>query len=300
MKPGAESDPWTIGRLLEWSRTWLASKGVDEPRLCTELLLAHAMDCRKIDLYARFDAVPAAKEIDRFRDLIRRAADLEPVAYLVGHKEFYSLRFEVGPEVLIPRPETEALVTRAVEICKSADGRAVHMLDVGTGSGCIAVAVCHYAANARALATDVSPAILAIATRNAEQHGVTDRVQFVEATGLNLPEGSRPSGGFELVVSNPPYVPHSSPDELAENVRKFEPHGALFADENGLAFYRLFARELDDLLASEGAVLLEIPAGRENAVRSEFEAVPGWIHVTTHRDPADPHPRVMEFRRRSG
>lgn len=300
MTTGSESDVWTLGRLLDWSRTWLASKDLDEPRLSAELLLAHTMGCKKIELYTRFGEALDGEQLGRFRGLIRAAGTGTPIAYLLGKKEFYSLEFEVTAAVLIPRPETETLVSRALEIFRERGDAPLQFLDVGTGSGCIAVAICHYAANARGAATEISPEALAVASRNVARHGLEDRIRLVEASGLELPEETVPPGGFDLVVSNPPYVSRSVSEVLAENVRLHEPHVALYAGQDGMEFYRQFARGLGRILTDEGTVLVEIGAGSERAVGHEFDAEPGWVHQRTHRDASDPHPRVMEFRRRSG
>ena len=200
-----DTEPWTIRRLLEWTQAWLGGKGVDQPRLSAELLLAHALDCQKIDLYLRFEEQPAVEQTAHFRELVKEAATLKPIAYLTGAKEFYSLEFEVTPDVLIPRPETEALVGRAIELAQGARQRPYRALEIGTGSGCIAVAVAHYAPTAEFVATDISAAALAVAARNVERHGLAGRIRLVQADGLDLPAELVPAGGFHLMVSNPPY-----------------------------------------------------------------------------------------------
>ena len=291
-----QTETWTIRRLLNWTRNWLGEKGVDQPRLSAELLLAHALGCQKIDLYMRFDEQPTAEQTARFRELVKEAATLKPVAYLIGGKEFYSLEFEVTPDVLIPRPETEALVSRAVELAKG--GRQPYrVLEMGTGSGCVAVAIAHYAPGAEVVATEISAAALAVATRNVKRHGVADRVSLVGADGLDLPPEVVPAGGFDLMVSNPPYVAESEWSRLDENVRRHEPRLALFAGQDGLRFHKMAAEGLAPLLSPRGVVLMEIGVGQETAVREVFARRGGWEHVGVHRDPADPHPRVMEFRR---
>jgi release factor glutamine methyltransferase len=282
---------------LDRTRIWLSEKGVDEPRLSAELLLAHALGRRRIDLYMGLDEELSEEQTGRFRELVREAGKLKPIAYLIGVKEFYSLDFEVTPDVLIPRPETEALVSRAVDLIKTSGADRFCVLELGTGSGCVAVAVARYAQAAHVVATDISAAALAVAARNVERHEVSDRVRLAEADGLALPADVVPEGGFDLLVSNPPYVAEAEAHQLAENVRRHEPKVALLAGQDGLRFHKMMAREGARLLARTGTVLTEIGAGREAAVRQVFADAGGWEYAGTYRDPADPHPRVLEFRR---
>ena len=292
-----ESESWTVGRLLSWTQEWLSEREVDQPRLSAELLLAHALGCRKIDLYASFDKEPREEQTARFRELVREAGKLRPIAYLIGIKEFYSLDFEVTPDVLIPRPETEALVSRAVDLINTSGADRYRVLELGTGSGCIAVAVARYAQATHVVATDISAAALVVAARNVERHAVSDRVRLVEADGLTLPAEVVPEGGFDLLLSNPPYVAEAEAHQLAESVRRYEPKVALLAGRDGLRFHKMMAREAARLLVRKGTVLTEIGAGQEPAVRQVFVEAGGWEYAGTYRDPADPHPRVLEFRR---
>jgi release factor glutamine methyltransferase len=243
------------------------------------------------------DEEPSEEQTARFRELVREAGKLKPVAYLIGVKEFYSLDFEVTPDVLIPRPETEALVSRAADLIRTSCANRFHVLELGTGSGCIAVAVVRYAPAAYVVATDISAAALAVAARNVERHEVSDRVRLVEADGLTLPAEAVPKGGFDLLLSNPPYVAEAEAHQLAENVRCYEPKVALLAGRDGLRFHKMMAREGSRLLVGTGTVLTEIGAGQEAAVRNVFMEADGWEYAGTYRDPADPHPRVLEFRR---
>ena len=280
---------------MTWTAGYLAKAGLDDPRLSSELLLAHALSCRKIELYTRFDQVPGDEQRAAFRELVLRAAGHEPIAYLVGFKEFYSLAFEVTPDVLIPRPETEALVDRMIACCRGC-GNPANFVDVGTGSGCVAVAVLSQVDSARAVATEVSPAALAVAGRNAERHGVTDRLTLIEADRLDVPAELVPEGGFDLIVSNPPYIAEGDLAQLPANVRDYEPRIALAADADGLGFYRTFAESGPRLLRPGGSVLVEIAAGMGPAVIEVFAAAGRFEHIGTWRDPADPHDRVMQFR----
>ncbi|MCK4660649.1 MAG: peptide chain release factor N(5)-glutamine methyltransferase [Phycisphaerae bacterium] len=282
--------------MLQWTQQYLAQRGVDEARLATEVLLSHALNCRKIELYTRFDSVPDADKRAAFRELVKAAADHAPVAYLVGHKEFFSLEFEVTPAVLIPRPETEMLVMRALQLCEEHGWEAPQFLDVGTGSGCLAVAILKHLPAAKAVAIDISAQALEVAQRNASEHEVAERVVFAQADRLGLSAGLVPDDGFDFLVSNPPYVSVAEMATLPKNVRDHEPAVALTVEGDGLSFYRTFADTGGTILRVGGSILVEIGYGKEEAVVGIFSRTGCWEHVGTWRDPQDPHDRVMEFR----
>ncbi len=288
-------DGWTTARLLRWTTDFLTRAGVDSPRLSAELLLAHALGCAKIDLYARFDREPADAQRSVFRDLVRRAAEHEPVAYLVGYKEFYSLHFQVTPDVLIPRPETETLVDRAIAWCRHAQRPDTRVLDLGTGSGCIAIALLAQLRELRVVASDISTAALGLARKNGETHKVLDRLTLVEADRLVLPAECVPPGRFDLIVSNPPYIADSEMHLLDRNVRDYEPPIALSAGPDGLTFYKALHDDGPGVLRCGGSVLVEIGAGMGAAVREVMTAGGVFAHAGTWRDAADPHERVMQF-----
>jgi release factor glutamine methyltransferase len=283
-----------MGRLLSWTADYLARQGVDEARLATEVLLAHAAGCARIDLYTRFEAVPDAEAVTRFRALVKRAAAHEPVAYLVGEKEFFSLTFTVTPDVLIPRPETETLVEYVIDHCRSTGKEDARLLDLGTGTGCIVIAVLAQLSQARAAATDVSEPALAVARKNAERHGVAERLTFACADRLDLPTEMIADRGFDVVMSNPPYVAADALRDLDANVREYEPHVALTDGADGLSFCRDIAAGGERILRPGGIVALEIAAGRGDAVRGIFESA-GWLHRATRKDRVEGHDRVLAF-----
>ena len=260
------TETWTVRRLLEWTEDFLRKKGVESPRLEAQILLAYALGCKKIDLYVRHDEEPPEDKRAAFREMIKRRAEGMPVAYLVGHREFYSLEFAVSPAVLIPRPETETLVMEALRWLKPME--APRVLDVGTGSGAIAVAVARQHKTARVTAVDVSAPALEVATGNARKHGVADRVTFVEGD-LFAPVAGQT---FDLVVSNPPYIARSEFPAMDAGVREFEPRSALDGGPEGLDFYRRIAAGVANYLAPGGAVMVEIGATQEPAVRELFAA----------------------------
>lgn len=264
------TETWTVGKLLSWTRDYFRTNGLDEPRLAAELLLASALGCRKIELYTRYDAAPSAEERSAFRQLVRTATGGAPIAHLVGQKEFYSLDFEVTTDVLIPRPETELVVEQALSQCDAWAYERFDILDVGTGSGCIAVSVAARQPAARIVATDCSAAALEVARRNARRHAVSDLVRFVQADMLDLPPESVPEGGFDLILSNPPYISENDPSGLAEDVKKFEPSIALFGGPDGLTAFRRMAGGAGRILKPTGFIFVEIGCGQMPQVESVF------------------------------
>lgn len=272
--------PWTIGRLLSWTTTYLADHGADSPRLEAEVLLAEARGCKRIELYTAFDETPPDDVRARFKSLVQRRAAGEPVAYLVGQREFYSMAFRVTPDVLIPRPETEQLVVTVLDRIKEKNAQAT-VIDIGTGSGAVAVAVAKQAPGARVTAVDVSPAALAIARQNAERHGVADRIAFIES---DLFTAIETKARFDFVVSNPPYV---TTDELAgldATVRDHEPHLALDGGPQGTAVIQRLLAEAPGRLNEGGELLFEIgPTISERVARLVSEA-PGLELVEVLKD----------------
>lgn len=287
-----EGDCWTVARLLEWTRGYFEKHGVESPRLCAEILLAHAMGCERIELYTRHASVPGDEVLRTFRSVIKEAAAGRPIAYLTGTKEFFSVQFEVTPDVMIPRPETEVLVERAIRLVRRAEDRIGSILDVGTGSGCIAISLAKNLADVSICASDVSEAALAVAQRNAERHGLLGRIEFRAG---DLFEPWKPDGKFDMIVSNPPYVGRSEAASLPAGVREFEPHAALFAGEDGLDILRRLVAEAPQYLKPEGHLLIEVAYNQSAAVRGLLdESV--WSDIVTYRD-ALQHERVVHARR---
>jgi release factor glutamine methyltransferase len=223
---------WTIKRLLEWTRKHFEKCGVESPRLCAEVFLADALGCQRVELYARFDQQPTPQQRAKFRESVTRCTAGEPMSYIVGKKEFYSLPLTVSPDVLIPRPETELLVDRAVDYLRKIDG-ATMVWDVCTGSGCVGLGVAKNAPNAIVLATDISPKAVAIATQNTIDLALDSRVVCKQADLLTLPQEweSQHGGAFDVITANPPYV--CTNDPLGATV-EYEPKLALFAGDDGL------------------------------------------------------------------
>ncbi len=247
----------TIVEVLKLSADYLQKHGSESGRLDAELLLAHALGVRRLDLYLKFDQPLHDPELSAYRALVALRARGEPVAYLVGHKEFMGLDFEVSPDVLVPNPDTEVLVQRAVEIARQAEV-GVRVADVGTGSGCIAVSVAHYAPNTEVWATDVSAEAVAIAERNVARHHLNGRVRVEHA---DLMQGL--AGEFDLVCANLPYV--AAGTRLPAEVTA-QPAGALYAEEHGSALVRRLLAEAPSRLRHGGRVLAEIDPSIADAV----------------------------------
>lgn len=293
-KPSGD-DAWTVGRLLAWTTDWLGSRGSESPRLDAEVLLAHVRGCPRILLYTAFDQVVGDAERSRFRELVKRRGGGEPVAYLVGSKEFFSLDFAVSPAVLVPRPETEGLVVRALDLCKerAADLPPPRIIDVGTGSGAIAVTLAKQLPAAEIVATDISAAALAVARANAARHGVEERVTFVECDLLECPEAAGP---WDIIVSNPPYVREDEFASLPDAVRLHEPRQALVGGATGVEVIRQLVSQAAQRLAAGGWLLIEIGPSTAAAAREVIASVAGLDLGSTLNDLAG-LPRIVQARR---
>ncbi len=301
-RPPAEERPaepaaqaWTVGRLLQWTTEFLKARGAESPRLDAEVLLAHALGCRRIELYTAYEETPSEERRAAFRDLVRRRADGTPVAYLVGRREFYSMSFRVGPEALIPRPETELLVIALLDLAKGrAAGAALRIADVGTGSGVIAVCAAKHLPGCRVTAVDVGPAALELARTNAAEHGVVERIEWIEGDLLAAVPAER---RFDFVVSNPPYVSEAEFARLAPEVRNFEPRQALVAGPTGVEVIERLVPQAADRLDPGGHFLVEISPMIHESVCKLISAEPRLELGPTAKDLAR-HPRVVVARRK--
>jgi release factor glutamine methyltransferase len=287
-QPLGTETSWTIGSLLNWTAGFLAQKGAEFPRLDAEVLLAHALGCKRIDLYGlRFSEPASEEERRRYRDLVRRRLEGCPVAYLVGRKEFFSLEFEVSPAVMIPRPDTELVVTECLDRARGLAGPRV--LDLGTGSGCLAVAVAKHHQSAQVMAVDLSPEALEVARRNAERQGVAERICFMQGDLFGpLPPDAR----FDFILSNPPYIPQGAIGKLAAGVRDYEPHLALDGGPDGYAVLDRIAAGAKDYLVPGGHLLVEIGAPQEGPARQRITAFDAYELADTVFDYSG-HPRVL-------
>lgn len=257
-------DAWTVLRLLKWTADFFRKRGSESPRLEAEVLLAHSLHCTRLELYTAYGTEPDAAQKDTFRDLVKRRGEGVPVAYLVGYREFYSLRIGVNPAVLIPRPETEHVVIEALDRAKdfaaSLGSRPLAIVDVGTGSGAIAITVAKhvasvYPAGADITAIDLSEDALNVARKNAEELGVADQVRFIHG---DLLESIPAEPSLDLVLSNPPYVSDSEFAELTPMVRDHEPRLALVAGEKGTEVIARLITQSGDRLHSGGQLVVEL------------------------------------------
>lgn len=289
--PAADA-PWTVGRILEWTAQHLKKSGSDTPRLDAELLLAKARACPRIQLYVQFNEVVPDAQRAVMRDLVRRRAQSEPVAHLVGHREFFSLDFAVSPDVLIPRPDTETLVLDLITHARRLPAPAI--LDVATGSGCIAIAAAVQVPAARVTASDVSPAALTLARQNADRHGVAARITFLEGDLLApLPAGAQ----FDFLVSNPPYIPTAQLETLDREVRDYEPRLALDGGPDGLRFLATLLQQAPRVLVPGGRLLLEFTPEQAPALLELATAQPELSDPAVLKDLSG-RPRVLVATRR--
>jgi release factor glutamine methyltransferase len=260
-----EKQSWTILRLLRWTSERFQSEGLPTPRLDAEVLLSSALGVDRVRLYTHFDQPLLPDELGRFREMVRRRIKREPVAYITGRREFWSLSFKVSREVLIPRPETEILVAEALALIPALrfEEGGLKILEIGTGSGAISIALAKELPAGSIAATDISVKALSVAEENAAGHGVRDRLRFLQGDLFSpLQKGER----FHMILTNPPYIPRGEMARLMPEVRDFEPLSALDGGKDGLDFYRRALGEADAFLLPEGWFLGEIGAGQDQKV----------------------------------
>ena len=279
----------SVGDAIEWGESFLdrSDELAARSRADATLLLRHVLDIPPAEIYAYRERQLSLLELRTFQSLIDERVKGKPIQYITGEQEFFGLPFRVTPDVLIPRPETEHLVEAA--IARLQNHSAPRIVDVGTGSGCIAVALAHAMPHSEIVALDISAAALAVAEQNARQNGVAERIGFLQSNLLAAVVGE----GFDAVVSNPPYVALSERASLATEVREFEPALALFAGPTGLEIYQRLIVEANDLLASGGWLLMEIGHGQRDAVEKLLR---GWEGVEFISDLQD-IPRVAVARK---
>lgn len=252
----------TVGAALDGAARRLAAAGIDSPRLDARVLLGHVLGVDPGTLALRRDDALAADAAERFAAVVARRAAHEPAAYIVGHREFWSLDFAVTPDVLIPRPDSETLVAAALECFPARDG-ALSVLDLGTGSGCLLLAVLHERPRAHGVGVDASPGAVAVAAANAARLGLAGRARFVTRNWAGYRDGP-----FDLVLANPPYIPAGDVAALAPEVRAHEPLAALAAGADGLDAYRSLAGILPALLAAAGRAVVEVGAGQAESAEA--------------------------------
>lgn len=257
-----EEPPWTILSILKWTTSYFTSHNIENPRASAEVLLAHVLGVGRIDLYIRYDQPLIPDELSRFKTVIRRRMRREPVAYIMGEKEFWSMPMAVTPDVLIPRPETECLVETALALLAPTDGNAERsgppprILELGTGSGAVALALASELKTAVLMASDRSEKAIGVARQNARRLDLDRRVHFFcgDWFACMHPAAWR----FDLILSNPPYIPTAEIERLQTEVSGYEPRGALDGGIDGLAAIRIIIDRAPDYLRPGGHLLLEI------------------------------------------
>lgn len=274
---------WTIQKLLNWTTEYLTQKGVDSPRLSAELLLSSVLGLTRIELYTQYNRVVGEEHLARLRELVARAGRHEPIAYLVGRTEFYSLELEVTPDCLIPRPETELLVQRAIEFLRRRAGSR-NVCDLCTGCGTIAVAIAKNVPDARVIATDLSEAALSVAARNVEKHGLQERVELLEGDLFEPLIPQLDVTQFDLIACNPPYVSDAEYEELEKNVKDYEPKTALYGGRDGLDLYRRICEQVGPFLKPDGALLLEIGYKQGPAIKGMLEQAGLFPSIKVDKD----------------
>jgi len=261
----------TVLEVIQRSTEFLTKKGVDSPRLQTELLLAHLLKLPRMQLYLNFERSLSPTEVNACRELVTRRAQREPLQHIVGSTSFCGYEIAVNRHVLVPRPETELLAERGWTFLnqrQTTGGQAATALDFGTGSGCLAIALALKCPLAQIYAEDISQQAIALGRQNAMHHNVTERIQFFEGDGFGaIPPGTK----CDLIISNPPYVPTAEIDELEPEVRDFDPRQALDGGPDGLDFYRRIAGEAAPFLKPAGRLMLEFGDAQGQSIRGLFE-----------------------------
>ncbi len=288
---------WTILDLLKWSTAYLKSHGVEAPRASAEILLAHVLDLKRIDLYIRYDQPLGKSELTAFKALLKRRMAREPVAYILGGREFWGMALKVSEHVLIPRPETECLVEAALGVLPENAGSAPKkILDLGTGSGAIVLALATERPENGYFASDVSLAAVAIARKNARNHCLDHRICFFAGTWFDPLKCS--DTGFDLIVSNPPYIPTGGIPSLQAEIRRYEPWMALDGGPEGLDCLELVIHRALRYLAVQGSLLLEMGYDQKTAIAEIAHAAGGYNRIEFLKDYSG-HDRVVKLQKKS-
>jgi release factor glutamine methyltransferase len=275
-----ENLQWTILSILRWTTGYFRDKGVSEPRASAEVLLAHVLGLSRLDLYLRHDQPLTPEELSRFKALVRRRRAGEPVAYLTGHREFWSLDFKVTPAVLIPRPETEILVSSVLEVLSLAatgNQQPVTGLELGVGSGAVLISLARELPRSRWLGIDLAAGALKVAWENAQTQGVADRISFLQA---DLLSGLKPGPHFLALVANLPYVPRRVWEELPKDIKEYEPRAALLGGEDGLDLIRPLVNAAPGFLLPGGWLALEVAQGQAPRVVALLEKTGAYEQIT--------------------
>ena len=274
---------WTIQKLLNWTTQYFTDKKVDSPRLSAELILAYVLSMSRIELYTHFDTTVPKEKLDNLHKIVKRASQNEPVAYLIGKTEFYSIELEITRDCLIPRPETELLVERSIDFLKRRTAKQL-VCDLCTGCGSIAVAVAKNFANADIIATDISDATLKVAEKNVEKCGLRQRIELLCGDLFDPLIPQIDKAKFDLIICNPPYISAGELEKLDKNVKDFEPKDALYGGIDGLDIYRRIAEKVDEFLKPGAALMLEVGYSQGPAVKELLEKVSIFSDIKVEKD----------------
>jgi len=290
----AQNQPWTILKLLDWAASYFQSHHIDSPKATAEILLAHALDLKRIDLYLQYDRPLNKAELAAFKKLVLRRTKREPVAYIVGEKEFWSLLLLVSKAVLIPRPDTERLVEIARDfLSREKHNRPLRILDLGTGSGAIVLSLAAEHKEHHFFAGDISPAATVLAKQNAYKNNL-DNIHFFAGDWLGaLRPTEKP---FDMIVSNPPYIPSDDIHNLQPEISRYEPLTALDAGPDGLVCLRHLIEHAWLYLRPGGHLILEMGYDQKDQVAQLADANGTYQDFTVHKDYAG-HDRVVSMRR---
>lgn len=274
-----KKDVWTISSLLNWTVNYFKSKNIESARLDAEVLLSHILGQERIYLYVHFDEPMEKAELSKFREYVKKRAQHMPVAYIIGEKEFMGLPFKVTPDTLIPRPDTEILVEN---VLANADNQgAVKIADIGTGSGAIILSLLANLPKAQGKTVDIAAKAVEVAKENAQSLQVADRCEFF--VGDLFAPFAESGDKFDIIVSNPPYIPQADIATLEADVRAYEPVSALTDGGDGLSYYRRLLAEGKRYLKENGFIALEIGIHQAQAVK-QIALDNGWQNIKIVKD----------------
>ena len=276
-------ETWTIQKLLNWITDFFTEKNIDSPRLSAELILCNVLKLERIELYTNFDKSVAPDQLARLRAIVKRGAEHEPIAYLVGKTEFYSLDIKVTRDTLIPRPETELLAERAIEYLRTLDPPQ-YMCDLCTGSGCVAAAVAVGVPEAKIIATDICDKALAVADENITSHNLNERVHLLCGDLFEPIIEGRDQAHFDVIVSNPPYIATDQYHQLDKNVKDYEPELALHAGADGLDVYKRIIAQTPEHLKPDAKLMMEIGYDQGQAIKKLLEESQAFTDITIEKD----------------
>jgi len=283
-------EPLTISKAIALSTDYLRKKGFPQARLEAELLLAKILSTNRLQLYLKFDQILNEEQKSAYREILKRRMEYEPIAYILGEREFLSRPFFVDRSVMIPRPETELLVETAIDILRDLrqkKNETLKVFEIGVGSGIISISIALENIDVEVVGSEISEKALTIAKKNAERHKVLNKIRFIKGNlFVDIKEK------FDLIVSNPPYISEKDRDSLSKDVLVWEPHSALFAGEDGLFLIRKIISDSSDYLIESGFLVFEIGFGQDKEVQSLIEKTPDLKFLKIRKDLAG-IPRVV-------